>query len=333
MITDPTYDTGPFGTVNLGKSGLRASRICLGAMTFGIQADKAEAHRMLDYAFDKGVTFFDTANAYGAGESERILGTWIKTKRHDVIVSTKVRYQVGSDPMSVGLSRRVIRTEVERSLKRMQTDFIDVLYLHQPDDATALDETLRAVEDVVRSGKVHCLGVSNFAAWQIVQALEIAARLHVTAPVIVQPMYNLIARGIEQELMPCCRHYQLAVYPYNPLAAGLLTGKHVFEKTDHKTGRFKVLPYYKDRYWHHMMFNAVSDLENIAASSGRSLISLAFQWLLDRPGVTGIVMGASNLQQLEQNLASFDKPLDEETARACDELWERFRGPHPNYNR
>ncbi|MBN2056175.1 aldo/keto reductase [bacterium] len=333
MIIDPTAAAGPFGSTFLGRAGLRVSRLCMGTMTFGAQLNESDSHALLDLAHDRGIDFFDTANAYSGGVSEHILGGWLKGRRDKVVVSTKVRYEVGGDVMSVGLSRRAIKHEVEQSLRRLGTDYIDILYLHQPDYATDPDETLRAMEDLIRAGKVHVLGVSNYAAWQIMQAHGAAARLRVTPPLVVQPMYNLLARGIETELLPCCAALGLSCFVYNPLAAGLLTGKHDFSKGVPPGGRFEVFSYYQDRYWNEQAFKAVKELGEIAGKADRSLIGLSYQWLFQRPGVTGVIIGASSLAQLEENLGSIGEPLDEETMRACDDVWSRLRGPAPAYNR
>jgi 1-deoxyxylulose-5-phosphate synthase len=333
MIIDPKVNEGPYGTIFLKHTGVRCSRLCLGTMTFGEQLDQNASHRLLDLAFDRGIFTFDTANAYSGGESERILGNWLKHHRNDVVVSTKVRYQMGDDLMSVGLSRRTIKSEVERSLSRLQTDFIDILYLHQPDDATDIGETLRAVEDLIREGKVHVLGVSNFAAWQIMEAYRVADQLGVTPPTIIQPMYNLLARGIEQELLPCCVSLDLSVYVYNPLAAGILTGKHDMKRGVTSGGRFDVFPYYQDRYWNDGNFQALMELKEIAASNGQSLIGLALNWLLYRPGVSGMILGASSEDQLRENLDVLGDPLPDDVNNRCNEVWQKLKGPSPAYNR
>jgi 1-deoxyxylulose-5-phosphate synthase len=333
MITDPKSESGPFSSVYLNRSGVRASRICLGTMTFGVQLDLKTSHRLLDMAFEKGIFYFDTANAYSSGESERILGQWCRDRRTQVVISSKVRYQVGNDPMSVGLSRRTLMKEVEKSLARLQTDYIDILYLHQPDSSTEIAETLRAVDDLIHQGKVLVLGVSNFAAWQIMEAHCEARISHFSPPLVVQPMYNLIARGIEQELLPCCKSLNLAVYAYNPLAAGLLTGKH--DRTSGVTsgGRFELFPYYVDRYWTERGFQAVDSLKRLAEECGRSLISLSLQWVMDQPGITGLIIGASSERQLAENLSAFQNPLHSAVLQECDKIWREFRGPVPSYNR
>lgn len=333
MITDPTINTGAFGVTFLGRTGLRVSRLCLGTMTFGSQLNEDESHRLLDYALERGIFFFDTANAYSSGEAERILGSWLGSHRDRVVIGSKVRYQVGADVMSVGLSRRTIKREVERSLKRLNTDYLDILYLHQPDASVAIEETLRTTDDLIREGKILYVGVSNFAAWQITEAHWLAERYGLTPPTIVQPMYNLVTRTIEQELLPCCNRLNLGVFVYNPLAAGLLTGKHSFNQGIEKGGRFEVLAYYQDRYWHQQTFEAVESLKRLAERCGRSLISLAFQWLLDCRTINGIILGASSLEQLQENLDSFGAPLDAETVRVCDLVWNNLRGPIPVYHR
>ncbi|MDP7033979.1 MAG: aldo/keto reductase [Planctomycetota bacterium] len=333
MITDPERGHGPFSTVSLGQSGLHGSRLCLGTMTFGTQMDEGESHRVLDEAFDRGIRFFDTANVYGAGASERILGSWLRGHRDQVVVASKVRYEVAGSAFSVGLSRRAIKEQVEASLNRLEVDCLDILYFHQPDDETAIEESLHAVDDLVREGKVHLLGLSNYASWQVTESIWSAQQHGWVVPRVVQPMYNLLARGIEQELLPCTRHYQLGVVVYNPLAAGLLCGKHRFDLDPDSSGRFEVFPYYRDRYWHRELFNAVERLSDIAGEAGRSLLSLSLQWVLDRPGVSGVLLGVSSLDQLRQNLDAFGDPLSEDVLLACDEVWKGLRGPLPVYNR
>ncbi len=332
MIHDPKAVTGPFGGVYLGRSGQKASRVCMGTMTFGSQVSDTEAFRMLDATLDRGVFFFDTANAYNGGQSETILGKWIRDKRDRVVVSTKVRYQVGTNDLSVGLSRRTIVREVENSLARLNTDCIDLLYLHQPDDHADPDETLAACDDLIRTGKVHLLGLSNFAAWQVAQFVERASSMMRSRPWVYQLMYNMLVRNAESELLPCCRNYHLSVFAYNPLAAGILTGKHDL-RSPKNDGRFAVLPYYADRYWHEPFFNAVDRLKQIAREAGCPLVSLAFRWLLNRPDITGVVIGASSFEQLQYNFAQMEGGLTADVMAEIDAVWKSLNSPIPSYHR
>lgn len=332
MIHDPIVKTGPWGSLFLGKSGMRVSRLCLGTMTFGSQVQTVEAHRMMDLAFDRGIYFFDSANAYNAGEAERILGKWAKRKRNQIVISTKVRYQVGDDLFSVGLSRRTIRNEVENSLRRLKMESIDLLYLHQPDQHTDLDETIHVCDDLIHEGKVHSIGLSNFAAWQVAQIIERSAKLGTMRPWAYQVMYNLLVRNAESELIPCCQNYNVSLFAYNPLAAGLLTGKHKLDAFN-IDGRFGVLPYYKDRYWHGEFFKAIEQLRIIAEEAECSMTALSYRWLIQNQQVAGIVIGASSFDQLRSNIDIMDHELSADILAKCDSVWRALSGPIPSYNR
>jgi aryl-alcohol dehydrogenase-like predicted oxidoreductase len=318
----------------LGKTKLVVSRAALGTMTFGSQADEACAASMLDFALDNRINLIDTANVYTGGESERILGKLLRGRRDKVVLATKVGNRVGSEPDQTGLSPKAIERGVTESLRRLQTDYIDLYYFHQPDRTTPLEESLDAIDRLVKSGKVRHLGASNYAAWQVCQMLSLAKEQDAALPTVVQPMYNLLARGIEQEFLPMCAAFGLGVVAYNPLAGGLLTGKHSPAGDSIQGTRFDTMPVYKDRYWHSDNFEAVETLSQIARGANRSLISLALQWLMDQPGITCIILGASKLEQLQQNVAGMeDGPLPAEALAACNEVWTRLRGVSPQYNR
>jgi aryl-alcohol dehydrogenase-like predicted oxidoreductase len=317
----------------LGRTGLTASRVVLGTMTFGAQADEAASAAMLDECLDRGVNFIDTANVYNAGESERILGKLVAGRRDRVILATKVGNRMGDGPDEHGLSPAAIAKGVEDSLRRLRTDRIDLYYLHQPDYAVRPEETLAALDRLVRAGKVRFVGASNYASWQVCRLLWLAEANGWPRVEVVQPMYNVIARGVESEFLPMCREFGLAVVAYNPLAGGLLTGKHQPEAPEPDT-RFTRMPFYRDRYWHAANFEAVRELADAARAAGRSLVSLALGWLLHHTVVDGIILGASRLEQLRQNLdALADGPLPPETAAACDRVWGALRGVTPKYNR
>lgn len=319
--------------VNLGSSGLKVSNVCMGTMTFGDQADEKECARMVEMCLDAGVNFFDTANVYNAGLSEEILGRALKGRRDDVVVATKVRGRIGPGPNEVGLSRRHILKAVDDSLRRLQTDYVDLYYLHQPDYETPIEETMAAMDTLVRQGKVRYVGVSNYASWQICEALNVCEQEHLAPIVCVQPMYNLVARGIEQELLPFCRKFGIGVVPYNPLAGGLLTGKHTKGEPPKKGTRFDLKETYQDRYWHPRLFDAAQELCGIADTAGLSPVELALQWLLARAEVTSVILGASRREQLEENLAACEGKLPPDVGEPCDDVWEELRGPVPRYNR
>ena len=210
----------------LPRTELKVSRLSMGTMTFGSQVSEADSIRMVDRGLEAGINFFDTANIYNGGESERIVGNALKGRRDKVILTSKVRGKMGDGPDEVGLSGRAMRKAIEASLKRLRTDYLDLYYLHQPDYDVGIEETLETMAELVREGKVRFPATSNYAAWQVTQILWISEKKGYPAPTISQPMYNLLARAIEEEYLPFCKEHQIAVIPYNPLAGGFLTGKH-----------------------------------------------------------------------------------------------------------
>jgi aryl-alcohol dehydrogenase-like predicted oxidoreductase len=318
----------------LPNTKLKVSRISFGTMTFGSQTDEAAACRMVDRCFDAGVNFIDTANIYNKGHSEIIVGNLLKGRRHKAILATKFRGKMGEAPDESGLSRAAILKAIDASLIRLQTDYVDICYLHQPDYDVPIEETLAAVDEIVRAGKVRYPAVSNYSAWQICEILWTSENKGYQAPHISQPMYNLLARGIEAEYLPFCERFGIAVVPYNPLAGGLLTGKHVHARGPLSGTRFDKNQMYLDRYWHDDDFAAVEELRGIARDAGKTLVELSLQWLLSRPQVDSIILGASRLEQLEENLKACEgSPLDDETLRRCDAVWKRLRGVTPKYNR
>jgi len=319
--------------LSLGRSGLQVSRLCMGTMTFGDQADEQESIRMVNRALDQGINFFDTADAYTNGASEEVLGRALTGKRDEVVVATKVFNPMGPGPNDRGLSRKHVLRAMDDSLRRLNMDYVDLYQLHQPDYATPLEETIEAMDQLVREGKTRYVGISNYAAWQICQALWICDRRSLAPIVSVQPMYNLLSRGIEQELVPFCREFGLGTMVYNPLAGGLLTGKHTKGRTPADNTRFALKEMYRDRFWHDRLFDAAAQLQSVAASAGLSLIELSLQWILAQAPVTCLILGASSLRQLEENLAACKGTLPEGVADACDKVWEELRGPIPTYNR
>jgi len=317
----------------LGQTGLSVSPVTLGTMTFGAQTDEAVARSMIDLCLERGVNFIDTANVYNAGKTEEILGRILSGRRDRFVIASKVGIKNDQLPEEAGLSAASIKKAIENSLRRLKTDYVDLYYLHQPDYTVPIEDTLATMNALVRSGKVRFVGASNYASWQLCHMLWLAEKNGWQSVQVVQPMYNLLARGIEQELLPMCRAFSLAVVPYNPLAGGLLTGKHAANAPQPGT-RFDLLPFYRDRYWHPANFDAVQQLSKIAADLGRSLTRLALSLLLNQPAVTSIILGASRLEQLRENLAALDDtPLDAKTLSACDEVWRTLRGVTPIYNR
>jgi len=316
----------------LGDSGLTSSRLVLGTMTFGSQVDETDSAQMVARALDAGINHIDTANSYNDGRSEEIVGRALGSRRDEVLLATKVFNRFGSGPDEQGLSAPAVRRAIDDSLRRLGTDYVDIYYLHQPDWSVPIEETLAAMAELVTAGKVRHVGVSNYAAWQICEIRNLAERNGWPPVVVSQQMYNLIARSLEDEYAAFSEHVGLADIVYNPLAGGLLTGKHRYDQAP-GAGRF-ANENYRDRYWTEGQFAAVERLREVADAAGLSLIELSLRWLLSRPLVDAVLVGASSLGQLESNLAAADgPPLDEATMEACDKVWRELRGPIPRYNR
>jgi aryl-alcohol dehydrogenase-like predicted oxidoreductase len=320
-------------TRTLPHTDLTVSRACYGTMTFGKQSDQALSTRLVDRCIEGGINFFDTANAYSYGEAETILGNALKGRRDKVVLASKVGFQAGDDPLDIGLRREAILRAIDLSLARLQTDYVDLYYLHVPDWNTPIEESLEAMDRLVRAGKVRYPAISNYAGWQVVEMHCIGERHGYKAPHISQPMYNLLARGIEQEYLAMCRRFDVATVIYNPLAGGLLTGKHQPERPIPGT-RFDANQLYLDRYWHPAYFEAVDELRAIAAAAGRTIVDMALNWVLHHTPADCAIIGASTEAQLEQNLEALGRgPLPAEVVAACDGVWNRLRGVTPRYNR
>jgi aryl-alcohol dehydrogenase-like predicted oxidoreductase len=318
----------------LNHTDITVSRVSFGTMTFGSQTDAPAARRMIDRCLDAGVNFFDTANVYNKGQAEIILGKALAGRRDKVILATKVRGKMSEGPAESGLSAPAIYKAIDASLQRLGTDYVDVYYMHAPDYETPIEETLVTMNDLVNAGKVRYPAVSNYAAWQIAEMHCISARNNLRAPYISQPMYNLVARGIEEEFVPFTKRFGVSIVPYNPLAGGLLTGKYMKDRKPIPGGRFDHNELYQGRYWHDDYFAAVQELEAIARDVGRSPVELSLQWLLTQPYVDSVILGASRMEQLEENLqACQGPPLDESILARCDQVWKRLRGVIPKYNR
>jgi len=317
----------------LKQTELDVSRACFGVMTFGSQVDEAAGIRMIDRCFDLGVDFFDTANVYNLGASETILGKALKGRRDKVVLASKVGAKIDNAPDQSGLAGGAIESAIEASLKRLQTDYLDLYYLHLPDRGTPIEESLEAMDRLVRQGKVRYPATSNYSGWQVCQMQWIAEKKGYKPATVTQPIYNLLARGIEQEYAAMAKEFGISTVVYNPLAGGLLTGK---QKRDApiKGTRFDDNPMYLKRYWHDQDFDAVADLLDIAKRAGRSPVSLALNWLLHHTPTDCVILGASRMEQLEENIGAMnDGALSEDTVAACDAVWAKIRGVSPTYNR
>jgi len=319
----------------LTGTGAKVSRLCLGTMTFGAQTDEAESIRIVHRALEAGICFVDTADAYTNGVSETITGKALAGGlREGVVLASKVRNPVGPyEHKDVGLTRWHIIHGVEASLKRLGTDCLDIVYLHQPDYNTPLEETMAAADHLVRQGKAMYIGMSNYAAWQVCQALWVCDRNRLAPPVVTQVVYNLVTRGIEQEYLPFCRELGLGVTVYNPLAGGLLTGKHRRQSAPTEGTRFQLAPMYYDRYWRDSHFEALEQLLAIAREAGKTPVALALQWLAAQQTVDAIILGVSRMEHLEDNLSAWDGELSADVLQACDRVWGQIRGDSFQYNR
>jgi aryl-alcohol dehydrogenase-like predicted oxidoreductase len=320
-------------TRTLPYTDLTVSRACYGTMTFGNQSDQALSTRLVDQCIDHGINFFDTANTYNFGAAETMLGNALKGRRERVVLASKVGFRTGAAPGEDGLWRASIEKAIDLSLARLQTDYLDLYYLHIPDWNTPIEESLEIMDRLVRAGKVRYPAISNYAGWQVVEMHWICQRHGYRAPHISQPMYNLLARGIEQEYQAMCQRFGVATIIYNPLAGGLLTGKHQRERPIPGT-RFDANQLYLDRYWHPAYFEAVDELKAIAAGAGRSIVDMALNWVLHHTPTDCAIIGASTTEQLTENLEALEKgPLPQDVLTACDGVWNGLRGITPNYNR
>ena len=303
-------------------------------MTFAGQADEATSMRILDIATDRGVTFLDTADAYPippqpetAGWTEELIGRWLDqegSRRDRIVVATKCRLRVGHGPNDEGLSRRHILRACEASLRRLRTTHIDLYQAHMPDPETPLEETLRAFDDLVRSGKVRYLGCSNYPAWQVALALGLSDLHGWTRFDCVQPRYNALYREIEAELLPLCRDRKLGVIAYNPLAGGLLTGKHRGDAPPAPGTRFTLGAsgeLYRERYWHAALFESLEVMRKVCAERALNLATASVAWVLAQPGITSAIVGASRPEQLDATLAAAEMILDDQTKAAFDAVW------------
>ena len=293
----------------LGKTGVLVSELCFGTMTFGSDADETESTRMFHRCRDVGINFFDCANNYSDGRAELILGKLIQGCRDEVIITTKVSQRVGKDVNALGSSRRHIMQAIEQSLTRLNTDRIDLYFIHHFDPLTPIDETLRALDDVVRQGKVLYLGVSNWAAWQIAKALGISEKNHLARFECIEPMYNLLKRQAEVEILPLARAEKLGVIPYSPLAAGLLSGKYMDASAK---GRIVEKQQYTKRYSSPRYYEIAQNFAQYAQTLGMKPSTLALKWVMANPDITAPIIGARNLAQLEDSLDALPLQLSPE---------------------
>lgn len=309
----------------LGRTGLKVSALCMGSMQFGWTASEEQSDQILTRSFEAGINFIDTADIYSrwvagnpGGVAETIIGNWIKRKgipRHEVIIATKVRGKVGEAPNDEGLSRAHIFHAVEQSLRRLQTDYIDLYQTHWYDDQTPIEETLYALNDLVRQGKVRYIGCSNYPAWRLMQALWTSDKLGLARFDSLQPHYNLVHRAeFERELAEVCRTYGLGVIPYSPLAGGFLSGKYRRGQTEAGSQR-NVSRYFTEYGW-----KVLDAVEEIARQRGASVSQISLAWMLTLPGITSPIIGPRSLEQLADNLGAADLRLTDEEMEKLNEV-------------
>jgi len=304
----------------LGRAGVKVSPLCLGCMNFGGPAAEDESVRIIHAALDAGINFLDTANVYNKGASETIVGKALKGVRDHVVIATKVHGKMGEGPNDSGNSRLHIMRQVEASLKRLKTDRIDLYQLHRPDPATPMDEQLTALSDLVRQGKVLYVGTSTFPAWELCEALWTSDRRNLERIVCEQPPYSILVRGIEKDVLPFCRRYELAVIPWSPLAGGWLTGKYRKGRPPPPDSRGALRGWDLNSAEGLARLEVVERLLPLAATYGVKLCQFALAWLLANPVVTSPIIGPRTVEQLHDNLAALDVRLTEDALAEVDEI-------------
>jgi 1-deoxyxylulose-5-phosphate synthase len=320
-----------------GRTGLTVSRVTLGTATLGKQTEEDLAFQILDKAADSGVNFIDTADVYpmgsdfgSVGRTEQIVGRWLRDKRDQFIVATKAGYPMGPAPWQQGGSRKHLLDAIDGSLERLGVDYVDLYQLHIDDPKTPLDETLEALDAIVKAGKARYIGVSNFLAYRLARAVGRADSLHLTRIASVQPRYSLLHRQIERELLPLAREEGIAVIPFNPLAGGLLTGK--YRHSDKPTeGRFssqvgdQFADLYRERYWHQQQFETIERLKKVASEIGEPLAKVSIAWVLANPDIISAILGASRPDQLDDTLVAVDLELPASLKAELDDITHEHR--------
>ena len=306
---------------NLGASGLRVSAVGLGCNNFGQRIDLEASRKVIHKAIDLGITLFDTADIYSnMGGSETVLGEVLGDRRKDIVLATKFSKSMSNDGTKQGASRRYIVSAVEASLKRLKTDYIDLYQQHDYDSLTPIDETLRALDDLIRQGKVRYIGNSNFPAWRIAEAEHVARAMNVSHFVSRQDEYSLVVRDIEKDLLPCAQEYRLGLLPFFPLASGLLTGKYKRGQAAPDNTRLGLVQRLRDRYVTPRNEEIVEKLQAFAQARGHTMLELAFSWLAGRPQVASVIAGATRVEQVEQNVKAIGWHLSAEDMTEIDRM-------------
>ncbi len=300
--------------------------LAIGTMNFGRRTAEPEARKIIDVAIERGATFFDTANMYCEGDSERIVGRALKDRRSSVRIATKVGVW-----KKEGLSKRRVLAAIDESLERLQTDYVDVYYLHTPDHATPITETLDAISAIYAAGKIRAWGLSNFAAWQLVEINALCDERNMPRPAYSQVLYNLLVRQLETEYLACVKRFPLHTTVYNPLAGGLLA--RPVTAIIPKGSRFDINPLYRKRYWSEQMHELTDALLQVALNADLSLITLAYAWLLRRPGINSVLAGPGSVEHLEAALDAANVTLPDEVIKAADDAYLQFTGTEASYAR
>ena len=321
---------------NFGRTGMMVSPLCLGCMNFGLRTTPEDSYAIIDRALDAGINFLDTANVYSRGRSEEITGEALKRNgsRSHTVLATKVHGRMDDDdPNAAGSSRRHIIEQCEASLKRLQTDYIDIYQIHRPRPEIAIDETLRALDDLVRAGKVRYLGSSTFAAWQVVESLWVAKELGLNRFVSEQPPYHILDRRIERELIPMAQTFGIGLIPWSPLAGGLLTGKYTREAPSPEGARYANAENEPRlaRRKNDSIYNIVEGLLPLATAKGCTLSQFALAWCVQQPGITSPIIGPRTMEQLQDNLGALDVAISDEDRQRIDALVPPGRMVSPFY--
>jgi aryl-alcohol dehydrogenase-like predicted oxidoreductase len=319
----------------LGRTGVKVSSLCLGCMMFGGKTSPDDSYAIIDKAIDAGINFLDTANVYSLGRSEEVTGEALKRngRRNHVVLATKVHGVMDAeDPNMQGNSRRHIIQQCEASLRRLQTDWIDLYQIHRPQSDIPIDETLRALDDLVRAGKVRYIGTTTFAAWQLAEAWYIAKELGLNRFVSEQPPYNLLDRRIERELLPFAQTYGIAIIPWSPIAGGLLTGKYQRGQEPPEGARFadQSNPIYRRRL-NDRIYDVIEGLQPIAQQKGVPLSQLALAWVLHQPGVTSPIIGPRTMEQFDDNMRALDVEITDDDRKAINRVIRRGEAVAPFY--
>ena len=321
----------------LGNTGTVVSTFCLGTMTFGTESDEKVAHEQLDRFVEKGGNFLDTANVYSDGESEKILGRWLEARpgaRDQVVIATKARFSTGAGRNEVGLSRLNLTRALDASLQRLGVDYIDLYQAHAWDPLTPIEEALHFFDDAVRAGKVQYVGVSNFIGWQLQKAVLLSQHLGLAPIVTLQPQYNLLQRAVEFELSQVCINENIGILPWSPLAGGWLSGKYQRDTAPTGTTRLgddpeRGMEAYAPRNAQERTWQVIDAVRSVAEGRGVTMAQVALSWLVDRPAVTSVILGARSIEQLDENLGAADLHLSPEETSRLDEVSEPIVDDYP----